>query len=129
MKKITSFFRASSHHSHTCSRKRKREQIDPTDDGDKENAAPALIDVTHDQDSDLDNVQTHHLTIAVPPSALKTVPYYMSVFQNLYAILEADTARGFDQATQFYSKNGLLALVDKSFRQPVKQIMLDDAYH
>ncbi|KAI7559049.1 hypothetical protein KC343_g10157, partial [Hortaea werneckii] len=129
MTKITSFFRASSHHSHTSLGKRKREQLDPTDDGDKENAAPASIDISHDQDSDRDNVQTHQLTIAFSPSAAKTVPYYMSVFQNLYTILEADTARGFDQATQFYGKNGLLALVNKSFQQPVKQIMLDDAYH
>ncbi|GAB1727482.1 hypothetical protein NU195Hw_g495t1 [Hortaea werneckii] len=129
MTKITSFFRPPSHHHHTSLGKRKREQIDPTDDGDKENAAPALIDISNEQDSDWDNVQTHQLTIALPPSAAKTVPYYMSVFQNLYTILEDDTARGFDQATQFYGKNGLLALVNKSFQQPVKQIMLDDAYH
>ncbi|KAI6823060.1 hypothetical protein KC340_g11976 [Hortaea werneckii] len=113
MTKITSFFRASSHHSHTSLGKRKREQIDPADDGDKENTAPASVYITQDRNSDLDNVQTHSLVIALPLSAAKTVPYYMSVFQNLYTILEADSARGFDHATQFYGKNGLLALKDR----------------
>lgn len=66
--------------------------------------------------------------LARPPSALKTVPRYMLIFNNLYEICALDVDRNLDQFVLRFPKDQLLRIIDQVFRQPFKNIMHEDDF-